>query len=195
MWGLIKYLTGEGGSISPITQRYWKLTGFLPLGWNGMRLPSGFLSEIPLASWLFDGVGDGPVSAKNQHFFHSSSNKSLPDYFHLQPLQDSPCNEGKAHMNCSNLNVLQDACNLWLTRWRLLWHPLHRFLPLALILVSPWVILELFVGMELARSLLGREERCARKGLWGQFGFMFWSRLNSELVKSNYIYIWGLDPC
>ena len=103
-------------------------------------------------------MGEGTVSDKklNNIFFHSSSNKALLDRFRLQPLQGSPCSEGKAHVSCRYLDVLRDACNLQLTRWRLLLHPLHKLLPLAVILASPWVVPELLVGKELAQSLLGR---------------------------------------
>ena len=58
-------------------------------------------------------------------------------------------------------------------------HPLHKFLPLAVILASPWVVPELLVGKELAQSLLGRGHGMSRKRAFGLVWFyiLLWIKL------------------
>lgn len=68
---------------------------------------------------------------------------------------------------------------------------MHRFLPLSLILVSPWAVPELFVGTRHGASLGGNGDE-QEKGVQTDLVLCF--ELNSELVKSNYVPMWGLDP-
>lgn len=68
---------------------------------------------------------------------------------------------------------------------------MHRFLPLSLILASPWAVPELFVGMRHRASLGGNGDE-QEKGV--QTDLVLCSELNSELVRSNYVPVWGLDP-
>lgn len=68
---------------------------------------------------------------------------------------------------------------------------MHRFLPLLLVFASPWAVPELLVGMRHGSSSGGsRDEQ--EKGV--QTDLVLGSDLNSELVKSNYVPMWGLDP-